>query len=86
MRGSYKVPTSTCPHCHKEWDAGGDAFGAGAPPGKGDLTVCIACGGLAQYGRGMKLHVYDEDRLLPEERADVMKVRAALAAVQDSPS
>jgi hypothetical protein len=49
-----RVPKSQCPWCGH----GLDAVGGGSkirPPDPGDLTICLYCGGVAQFDEDLNL-------------------------------
>lgn len=56
-----RLPPFPCPHCGTVHDAASDARQKAPPPKPGDLTLCIACAGVAQFTNDMKLRVMSQD-------------------------
>lgn len=49
-RDTHRMPAQMCPACGYLTDAAGEISGkATAAPGKGDITMCLACGAVSQY-------------------------------------
>jgi hypothetical protein len=60
-----RTPPSDCLSCGYRMDAAGPAYERDATPRPGDITMCLACGHLMAFERGMTLR-----DLTPEEQAD----------------
>lgn len=77
----YLQPTK-CPHCGVKMPLAGDALGAGSGPSPGDYSICIECGGLAEFTEKLELVAADESELDADGRANVAEVRAAIASTR----
>ncbi len=56
MTKSFFVRENSCPSCNYVMDMAGSVDGRPLIPEPGDLSVCIRCGELLRFARGMKLH------------------------------
>lgn len=85
----YRIPRSQCPHCGHRLNA---ASAAGLPrPRPGDLSVCIGCGEVVQFGPRLSFKRVPARvlaNLLPDEAAELryvqINVRAFLARGGDA--
>lgn len=68
MKTTHVEPQS-CPKCGKKLDAVSDAFGE-ASPGPGDMTVCLYCGQIMQFGEGGTLLLSSLSACHDEETRD----------------
>lgn len=59
---------TTCPHCGYKADCA-SGFEPGSKPHPGSVSLCMACGGLAQFGPDMQL-VLMSDTETKEAEAD----------------
>lgn len=60
------LPTSKCPECHYEMDAGtvcDEKAEKNTRPKPGDVSVCIKCGAIMEYSGDMMLKALDLDLL-----------------------
>lgn len=66
---SYLVPEGYCLCCNKKLDAAGISHGNGPRPK--DITICVYCGMIMQFGPDL--------RLLKVDDAEIKKVRKSAA-------
>jgi len=71
-----RVPLSFCPHCNAELD-GCSGIDNDARPDPGDFTICIECGAVAAFSRGLRLR-----RLTKREQREVAGDERVLAGVR----
>jgi len=76
-----RVPLSFCPHCNAELD-GCSGVDNDARPDPGDFTVCIECGSVSAFSRGLRLRVLTKREQL--EAASDRRVCSAVRAVLDA--
>lgn len=80
---TIRTPEKACPHCGYGLDAHSIPFSLDTPS-EGDLSVCINCGGLLEFGKSMKVHALSEEMLIqviledPEAYAVLMAHREAV--------
>lgn len=83
---THRLPAAICPWCRTPFDAATGALGR-AHPKVGDLSVCIRCGGLIEFGIGLVPQRASEAILAaepPETRALIRKMQLGVAAL-DAP-
>ena len=76
-----RVPLSFCPACNAELD-GVSGVDNNASPSPGDYTVCIACGHVAAFTRGLRLRSLTKRE--EREVARDQRVQAAVRAVLET--
>jgi len=70
------MPAGRCPECGARHDVAVDTSGQGHRPKPGDLTMCLECGCLCQYGSRLTIERFDQyDTLSDEERINLAKAR-----------
>jgi hypothetical protein len=77
----HRVPPSRCPDCDRVQDAAGDVYGHGEAPKPGDVTVCLDCAAVLQFGPRMELVrvTRREYRRLPRDTRDQLdRIRSAI--------
>jgi len=73
-----------CPACDGLANAARPAESASAAPKDGDLSLCAACGAVAQWTDGQtRLVPFDESTLDAEGRAQIAAARRALSRVME---
>lgn len=71
---STRHTMQACPHCGAELDAATHA-GPGEPqPKEGDVSVCLYCAGMLEYGPGLALRPLDIDTLPIQMRVKLRHV------------
>jgi hypothetical protein len=83
----YRVPNSECPHCRHRLNAC-STLDTPRAPRPGDLSVCIGCGEVVQFGARLELQrapVRVLIRLKPRERAELRKAQSAVRAMLADP-
>jgi len=71
----HLTPAQTCPHCGHPFDrAGGDED----RPEPGDLSVCIRCLGVMEFGPGLLLVKADLDLLSEQDLLELRRVQLAI--------
>src|SRR5262245_40050821 len=82
----FRVPSSSCPRCGCEMDGAlGSKPNSDAPPRAGSLAVCIDCGAPLVFAEDLSLRLLSDQEILalrPEERADLVRVVAAVQLAQ----
>jgi hypothetical protein len=77
----YRLPESPCPACGRTLDGALAMAHDGAGPSPGDVTVCIDCEALLEFGEGHTLRRLDvatlDDRTKAELYACLHLVRRA---------
>jgi hypothetical protein len=69
---TFRTKVQLCPKCGYTLDAATKVQGDQGGPEDGDVTVCIKCASVLQYGPELKLRVVNlED--LPEEMQGTLK-------------
>lgn len=68
-----------CPACGYELDTSNSLSGASQGPGPGDVTVCIDCGVLLEFGEGMEYVLLEDEELkrknfAPGERENLRQI------------
>lgn len=79
---SHKVPPSECPACGKVNDRASGALKGkclDVAPSPGDLSVCIGCGAVVEFGPQLQLTLVPQDRLAA---ADMVNARALQSAMR----
>jgi len=77
MKSNYEhlSPQQNCPYCgHLFTRTGGDE----QRPQEGDLSICIACLGVLEFGPGLLLVKADLTRLGFDELAEIRLLQCAL--------
>lgn len=73
---STDMPAGYCPDCGSRHDVAVDTSGQGHRPSPGDLSICLECGCLCQYGVRFNLERFDQyDTLSDDERINLAKAR-----------
>lgn len=76
-----RTKLTRCPHCGTKLDSLGD-LEDGRPPGPGDVSVCVRCGGVMVIGEGLgvraatkeEMRVFDRDPEIQKTRFFVQHV------------
>lgn len=84
---SGRVRGSNCPSCSKFLDGATGTDNKSTPPKPGDLTICVYCVEVLQYGSTLELSKFnfESDPELPEEtKVKLRQVRAVIRSRQAS--
>lgn len=79
-----KMDLQLCPKCGCQLSAASRLEKTGTrgavtlTPKSGDVTVCVGCGAVLTFGRGMKLEPFDIEQLEGNARIVIDKVRNAV--------
>lgn len=83
----HQIPQSACPKCGKVNDAATFPGDDTRRPKPGDLTICIGCGELCQFGAAHELLPFDAEQLEPEQRSHVLEqqrlIRSAMQRTRE---
>ncbi|WP_106256183.1 hypothetical protein [Stenomitos frigidus] len=85
---TIRTPENLCPHCGYKLDACSVPFSLDSPS-VGDLSVCIDCAGLLQFGKGLVVQALAQDVILdlmltdPSTYAQLMQFQAAALAAKE---
>jgi hypothetical protein len=80
-----RVASCPCPHCKRIVDSASDLDGGKAPK-LGDVTVCISCAGVSQFGVGLVLEVIPEPKLSEVlAEPDIIMMQAAVRRLGPRP-
>lgn len=83
------IPKVKCPVCDYEPDAASAVDGSNHRPKPGDLTLCLKCGEIMQFGEKMRLESASIDNLLTLRKESPkqwqMMVRAQKLIRRDRP-
>lgn len=80
----YRTPEFTCTSCGYEMDMCTNAFNNRQPRRK-DISLCMKCGEVFQFGRGLKLHAISPENFLDlpmDLRRQVLHLRNTLSEVK----
>jgi len=69
--GSVKMPQTACPVCSTKLDAATDPDGTDALPKVGDITICLHCAEVMEFGADM-LPVRIRDETLESLSGDML--------------
>lgn len=58
--GSSRMPAACCPGCRHKLDAATDPLGSDAVPQVGDITVCLHCTAVMQFGADLMPQLIDD--------------------------
>jgi len=65
-----------CPHCGYEFEASTNLEDEKAKPHEGDISFCIKCGGVSEFGEGTMIPMKLDD-LKGETLIEILKIRKA---------
>jgi len=75
-----KVQPHTCPTCAKLLDAATAIDGEGNSPRTGDLSVCLYCGEIIEFGDDMELIKADIDSIVQADFLELQKAQKLVRA------
>lgn len=81
---TFRLGLQLCPKCGYELDAATKVQGDNGGPEPGDVTVCIGCATVLEFGPELKLSVANLDEIPPEVRKTLEKVSQTVMQVKES--
>ncbi len=70
-----------CPYCGYFTDRVG-SLEANLTPSKGDVSLCIRCGNISEFGEKLKLVKFNLDTLTLEEKEEITRIKTAWRTTQ----
>jgi hypothetical protein len=77
-----KIAPQHCPTCGRNLNAVGVLDAPAPMPMPGDVTVCLECGALLEFGEGLTLTLVPESKLDDETLEEVHEIQRRIKAVK----
>lgn len=79
---TFKMGIQLCPKCGYTFDAATKLEGDKGIPESGDLTVCIGCASMLEFGPDLKLSIVELCELPEDVQAKLKKVLRAMSQLK----